>query len=64
MQGFSIFILIFCDMFRRFFVPNSIHVVLLTEMNSHLIANCEIVSPCVKIKDKPKMFQHQTSKTM
>ena len=29
-----------------------------------VIANCEIVSPCVKIKDKPKMFQHQTSKTM
>ena len=28
------------------------------------IANCELVSPFVKIKDNPKMFQHQTSKTM
>ena len=31
---------------------------------SPVIANCEIVYPCVKIKDKLKMFQHQTSKTI
>ena len=29
-----------------------------------VIANCKIVSPCVKIEDKLKWFQHQTSKTV
>ena len=57
-SNFSVFF------FFVFFFMAKFHVFSMRICFCFIIANCEIVSPCVKIKDKLKMFQHQTSKTM